>query len=113
MTSGSSFLTSSWNAMTISFSLPVIGGHVLNSPFSYTTEQMQYRKSCSTLFSMSKDRNLRPGSNGSMFSKEPISMTMSVRYSPSHGSPVTLMHAPMSRSYMKRWLWDMSPDRIT
>ena len=51
------------------------------------------------LFSMSKERNLSPGSKESMFSKEVIFATMSVVYFlRSMSSPVALMHDPMSMS---------------
>ena len=54
--------------------------------------------SCSTLFSMSKDSILRPGSKESMFSKDSMSTVRSVQPHPSAEVPVTRMHAPMSVS---------------
>ena len=59
---------------------------------------MVYRKSCLTLFSMSKLSIFNPGSKGSMFSDEDITAVMSVLYSDSTLSPVTLMHDPRSVS---------------
>ena len=55
-------------------------------------------KSCSTLFSMSKDRILSPGSKESIFSKDSSSTVRSVHLPLSTGCPVARMQEPMSMS---------------
>ena len=78
MTSGSSFRMISLNLSMISVSVPVAESQLRISPFSYTHEHIVSRKSCRTLFSMSKERIFNPGSKESMFSKESIFTIRSV-----------------------------------